>query len=245
MLFNMSLLDATSEIAKELLWPTRCAVCDAPGEVLCANCKKQLRYVDSNKACRKCGAFGGSTQCSECNDIMLELNDVQKFPLDELRHCVVLNEDARRIVTAFKDGSELRLASQIAQIMAQYVKPEWVEKKCVVTFIPPTNEAVARRGFNHMELIARELCKRCHLDCASLFETPKSTDQRALTRKERIANMKRVLIAQPTSQQIKTKPVLIIDDVCTTGATIYSASLSLKNAGFTTIWGLTFARVMN
>lgn len=241
----MSLLHTTSEIAKELLWPTRCAVCDAPGEVLCQKCKRGLRYVDSNKSCKQCGAFGGSTQCSECNDIMLELNNCESFPLNELRHCVVLNEDARRVVTAFKDGSELRLANEIACVMARYVEPAWIKENAVVTFIPPTKEAVRRRGFNHMELIARELCKKTNLNYASLFETPESTDQRTLTRKERIANMKRVLVPKRILNNSFKRPVLIIDDVCTTGATIYSASSALRKAGFSTIWGLTFARVMN
>ena len=220
-------------------------MCDAPGVVLCEKCKNNLRYVDSNKSCKQCGAFGGATQCSECNYIMLEVNDVEEFPLNELRHCVVLNEDARRIVTAFKDGSELRLAKEIASIMTRYVEPAWIKEDAVVTFIPPTKEAVFRRGFNHMELIAKELCKNTHLTLANLFETPESTDQRALTRKERIKNMKQVLRPKKTVQKIENRPVIIIDDVCTTGATIYSASSALKHAGIKTVWGLTFARVMS
>ena len=240
----MNIARTTSEIAKELLWPTRCAVCDAPGEVLCEACKGKLRYIDSNKACKRCGAFGGAKQCSECNDIMLELIDVDEFPLAELRHAVLLNEDARRVVTTFKDGTELRLAHELASIMARYVEPAWVKENAVVTFIPPTKEAVRRRGFNHMEMIAKELCTITKLQLANLFETPKSTDQRALTRKERIKNMKTVLTAKKCFFQVGQRPVLVIDDVCTTGATIYSAATALKIAGAQTVYGLTFARVM-
>ena len=241
----MNIARTTFDIAKELLWPTRCAICDAPGEVLCEECKAKLRYIDSNKACKRCGAFGGAKQCSECNDIMLELIDIDVFPLTELRHAVILNEDARRIVTTFKDSTELRLAPEIASIMARYVEPAWVKESAVVTFIPPTKEAIRRRGFNHMEMIAKELCKITKLQLANLFETPESTDQRALVRKERIKNMKSVLTANACVSQIGERPVLIVDDVCTTGATIYSAASTLKTAGTSTIYGLTFARVMN
>ena len=240
----MGIVKTTGEIAKELLWPTRCAVCDEHGEVLCDSCKRRLRYIDSNKACKRCGAFGGAKQCSECNDIMLEIADVEAFPLDELRHAVVLNEDARRIVTAYKDGTELRLAPEIALIMARYVEPSWIKEDSIITFIPPTKEATRRRGFNHTELIAKELCKLTHLKLASLFEVPQSTDQRALTRKERISNMKQVLHTCELVQKVGGFPVIIIDDVCTTGATIYSAATTLKKAGVKCVYGLTFARVM-
>ena len=239
----MKIARATGELAKELLWPTRCAVCDAQGEVLCERCKQSLRYIDSNKACKRCGAFGGAKQCSECNNIVLEIVDVEEFPLDALRHAVILNEDARRIVTTYKDGTELRLSKEIALIMARYVEPAWMAQNAIVTFIPPTKEAVRRRGFNHMELIAKELCTLTHLQLANLFEVPESSDQRALTRKERIANMRQVLKPRKRVAQVD-RPVLIIDDVCTTGATMYSAATTLKNAGVACVYGLTFARVM-
>ena len=240
----MGFLHTTGEVAKELLWPTRCAVCDAQGEVLCEKCKRKLRYIDSNKACPRCGAFGGAKQCSECNDIVLEIVDCETFPLDTLRHAVVLNEDARRIVTTFKDGTELRLSKEIALIMARYVEPSWIQQNAIVTFIPPTKEAIRRRGFNHMEMIAKELCSLTHLQLANMFETPESSDQRALTRKERIANMRQVLRPKKCVSKVGGRPLLIIDDVCTTGATIYCAATTLKNAGVKTVYGLTFARVM-
>lgn len=175
---------------------------------------------------------------------MLEIVDCETFPLDTLRHAVVLNEDARRIVTTFKDGTELRLSKEIALIMARYVEPSWIQQNAIVTFIPPTKEAIRRRGFNHMEMIAKELCSLAHLQLANMFETPESSDQRALTRKERIANMRQVLRPKKCVNQIGDRPLLIIDDVCTTGATIYCAATTLKNAGVKTVYGLTFARVM-
>ena len=36
--------------------------------------------------------------------------------------------------------------------------------------------------------------------------------------------------------------VLLVDDVCTTGATLYSAADALAEAGASEVYGLTFAR---
>jgi predicted amidophosphoribosyltransferase len=36
--------------------------------------------------------------------------------------------------------------------------------------------------------------------------------------------------------------VLVVDDVCTTGATLDSCALALKEAGAASVWGLTLAR---
>lgn len=48
-----------AEALAETVWPTRCAVCDAPGEPLCEHCRTALRYVDWWRACPRCGApFG-------------------------------------------------------------------------------------------------------------------------------------------------------------------------------------------
>ena len=38
--FERPLVPGAAEALAETLWPTRCAVCDAPGEVLCDACRR-------------------------------------------------------------------------------------------------------------------------------------------------------------------------------------------------------------
>ena len=257
----MSLLSNISEVAKETLWPTRCAICDTPGSVLCEKCRNSLLFVDSCKACERCGAPFGKQVCTECNKTMIEANGLGDFPLTQLRHAVVLDDCALKIIKVYKDNGERRLKFDIASMMASYIEPVWIEQNSLLTFIPATREAVARRGFDHAEEIATEIGNIAQLDVVSLFSRPESTDQRALGRLERLENMKTrfqvidnpeiindtlspIQTEQMTPHDNSSRPIIIVDVVCTSGATLYSAALALRDAGFNRIYGLTFGRVL-
>ena len=237
------LLHAAWEVALETLWPTRCAVCDLPGErVLCARCEEKLASIDSCKACPRCGAPYGLTQCTECNDVMLNAAGIDHFPLDAMAHALVLDEAARRIVSVYKDSDERRLCSFIAERMARLVSPEEIQASYAITYIPDSREAFRRRGFDHGQELAAEMAQLCRLPCIDAFERPRSADQRKLGRYDRIKNMQGQL--QVRSGLEVPEKLIVVDDVCTTGATIYAACTALREAGATSIHAITFAQVM-
>ncbi len=242
-----------SEVIKETLWPTRCAICDLPGEVLCESCKKSLRYINLCSACPKCGAPNGKDFCTECNDVSLLSLDLEKYPLDALRSAVVLDDKSRKLVTTYKDNFEIRLAKEVSKIMLEYFNFEWLGKKTLITYIPSSETSKKKRGFSHMEIIANEIGKSANIATLNLFCQPKTIDQRKLTRKERVENMKSALQIDKAKVNLIEKKgyvpsntnVIIIDDVCTTGSTLFAASNALREAGFNKIFGLTFARAQN
>ena len=246
-----------AEVAKETLWPTRCAVCDAPGEVLCEKCRASLPYIDLCSACLRCGAADGREFCTECNDVALLKLDLETYPLDALRCALVLDDKSIKIITAFKDNFEIRLANVIANIMAEYAEPEWWEQspsqKTLISYIPSTKEAFLRRGFSHMEMIATQIAKATDTALLNLFLPPISSDQRKLSRKERIKNMqstikvdnKKIELLRNKGYEPSRTNVIIVDDVCTTGSTLFAASDALRAIGFPKVYGLTFARAQN
>lgn len=238
------MLRNAAEVALELLWPTRCAVCDLPGDdVLCSECESKLVPVDACMACPRCGAPYGVVQCTECNEVMLGSAGMDSLPVDSMAHALLLDDAARRIVSAYKDGDERRLVRRIAEWTSRYVKPSEVRDGYVVTYVPDSKEAFRRRGFDHSQEIAEELASLCGLECAELFERPSSVDQRELGRRQRIDNMKgRLRLKEGTAVP---RRVLVVDDVCTTGATIYAACSALRDAGTESIHALTFAQVMD
>jgi len=151
-------------------------------------------------------------------------------------------------VTVYKDHDEHRLAPLIAKTMSRYINPDWIDDtnnaesdQTFITFIPATAEALNRRGFDHMEKIAELVAKYAHLRSLSVFERPKSLDQRKLNRRERAENMKQKFQIR-ADVELPSK-LIVIDDICTTGSTMFGAALSLREGGCEKLFGLTFGKV--
>ena len=104
-----------------------------------------------------------------------------------------------------------------------------------------TSAARRRRGFDHAELLARGLAQQLNLPVAAPLARPRTRDQRALSRRARLENTAGRFEALPGA----TVPghLLLVDDVCTTGATLFDATDALRRAGAAHVWCLTFARV--
>lgn len=231
----------SAEIFAEALWPTRCASCDRPGATLCEACEQQLPYIDWNQACPLCGAPFGMQQCCECNTTMLNAASREKLPYARAVSAISYDEEAKRIVSAFKDKGERRLAYDMARIMTRYIPPEWLDESPLVTFVPASTAAFRKRGYDHAQLLSKEVANMAALDHASLYARPRSFDQRQLDRTKRLANMQKRIQLLPAAS---TPPsIIIVDDVCTTGATLFAACDALENTGVKHIYCLTFARV--
>lgn len=225
----------------ETCWPTRCAVCDMPGSVLCDTCRINLSYLDWWQACPHCGAPFGRMQCTECNDIALNSAARKTLPYDSCASAVIYDHNAARIVQTWKDKGERRLAAVMASLIKPLVPAIWLLENPVVIAIPATLAAYRRRGFDHGADLAYEVAAPLNLKAIPMLTRPSACDQRALTRGERLRNMEGKFSILPGIRIPSS--VFIIDDVCTTGATLFAASDALRAAGVRTIRCLTFARV--
>ena len=56
-----------SSLIQEVIWPSRCAICDTYGENPCQHCKDNFPFLDYWQACPFCGAPYGRFLCSECD----------------------------------------------------------------------------------------------------------------------------------------------------------------------------------
>lgn len=250
---NLALL--TKDCVEEALWPTRCAVCDRPGSVLCSSCRHDLPYLDTWRACPVCGAAFGRLQCTECNPVMLKAGGYGALPFEGCTSALMFNARSSRIPRAFKDHGARDLGPVMARLMFDSLTPEWVGRCQAVTFIPATRAAVKRRGFDHGQELAEHLGKLCNLPARGLLPRPYSTDQRKLSRTQRFSNMRQVF-QNSRSEEARCGPgrrsppapsppkrVLLADDVMTTGSTLFSAATALKDLGVEQVWCVTFLRV--
>ena len=99
------------------------------------------------------------------------------------------------------------------------------------------------RGYNQSLLLAREAGKVLGLPVewnALRRLRPTPSQARSATQEERQANVAGAFVAEPAL--VQGQRVLVIDDVCTTGATLEACAIAMKQAGATSVWGLTLAR---
>ena len=85
------------------------------------------------------------------------------------------------------------------------------------------------------------LADRLGLAVAPVLARPRSRDQRALARRDRLANMEGRFIPLPGASAFPS--VILVDDVYTTGATLFAATDAVRVAGAATVRCLTSARV--
>lgn len=238
-------LERVRDATFELLWPTRCVVCDEPGELLCEGCRADLAWIAQAGACPNCGAPYGRLTCTEC--------DAPKGDPWELEGCVSalpLEGEARSLILAYKDGSERRLAPVLAAIAcvaideAQHVcdaRGRRVDLDLIdaVCFVPATRAAFRRRGFDHMEDIARNLACLLGVPFADVLARPVARDQRSLGKDDRRRN------AQGAVQvvgDVSGMGLLLVDDVITTGASMRACAAALLASGARAVWGCSVAR---
>ncbi|MEG2006501.1 MAG: phosphoribosyltransferase family protein [Raoultibacter sp.] len=232
---------AILEVVSETLWPTRCAICDLPGELLCENCRLTLPFVDFLRACPRCGAPFGSIQCSECNPVALKALKRSELPFSACVCTTVFSKGAARLITTYKDRGEQRLGNIIASLMANTIPPAWSFELDAIIAIPARGAAIRRRGFDHTEKISENLSAAMQIPLLEVFERPRSKDQRSLSKRDRANNMAHQFLI-PDAAKVP-QSVLLIDDVFTTGSTLCAASDTLHQAGAQDIRCATFARV--
>jgi len=118
-------------------------------------------------------------------------------------------------------------------------------KKIVLIPIPITKKRRRERGYNQCELLVDEII---HLDTDKQFTTDngllvrvqKTSDQKKKDRKERLVGAQGIFAVNKNMLD-KKAPLVVIDDVITTGSTMKEAMDTLKAAGFEQVRGLSLA----
>ena len=248
------------EAALEVISPTRCAGCERPGTLLCDGCIARITPIDPVHACTRCGAPFGDVLCTECaGDGAFAASDAPSGlhacapacePLGRTLAATVFEGPVSRIVRAYKDAGERRLAQPIAELMldaaehAEAAAPEryggLLSAADAIVFVPVTAAAFSRRGFDHMELVASTFSYMAEKPVLDALLKHGKGDQRALGRAER---QKQAQGLYEVVEPVAGKRLLLLDDVITTGATLRAARASLLQAGAARVDALAFARV--
>jgi ComF family protein len=131
------------------------------------------------------------------------------------------------------------LARELAGAWLAYRLPAWT-----VMPVPLSSERLRTRGYNQAALLARGLA-----DLTGLAYQPRglrrvrhTPSQVGLPAQARVLNVQGAFSAD--RDLVAGKSYILVDDICTTGATLAACAAALHQAGAAAIWGLTLGRAV-
>jgi ComF family protein len=149
----------------------------------------------------------------------------------------------RQAVVLFKYHNLRALAPTLARLLQDYLHSHPLPFEAVVP-VPLHPRRQRQRGYNQAGLLARELGRLMGVPVAEgILKKVRATpphQARARRREERRANVTRAFSCQ--ERGFEGRNLLLVDDVCTTGATLDACAQVLKGAGAIAVFGLTLAR---
>ena len=229
----------------QFFFPHRCAHCrrDIPHgdtDTLCAACTRALQ-TPGPLICQRCGRVlpDGGAHCPACRG-----SKAAAYKCKLIRSAFCFTGPARSAVYTLKYRKHAAAARFMGAQMAREIRkyPELCAVNCIIP-VPLVARRNKARGFNQSELLARELAAHLHLpaDSTALLRVRDTGSQTRLNRAERLQNVRGAFTCT-APERIRGKTVLLVDDVCTTGATLEACATALRAAGAKRVVGFTYAR---
>lgn len=187
----------------DLIFPSRCAICDGSGKNLCDACRN-LIWIEPRE---------------------FLLSDLSVFTVTKY------SDETSKLLVALKDKGQSALVAELA-VMLEPILVKIPPSESPVFLVPAPSRPgnFAKRGFQPMVLLAQAISKRNSrlkvLNALSFSREVK--DQVGLTANERVANL---ALSMRLNQQVSGKICYLLDDVVTTGATALEAARVLRIGG--------------
>ncbi len=215
----------------DLLFPPRCVTCRRVGVWFCDACQSSMERIRA-PLCERCGRPLPHPPCSYCL--------ARPLVIDGTRAIAFFEHKTRDAIHAFKYAKRVELAPIFAALLDDYLRDQRIPFDVVIP-VPLHADRERARGYNQSRLLARELQAR-HGGAVwddALTRARATRPQVELDAAERRENVKDAFIA---SERVHGKQILLLDDVCTTGATMDACAVALKRQNAQSVWGLAIAR---
>lgn len=242
-----------------LFFPKFCLGCSKEGSWLCPDCQALLDIQEEN-FCPVCERPTFNFQTHH--------NCKRETNLEGLFWAVNYNNALiKKLILKFKyEPFAKELAKPLAKILiSHFLLSEFPLKnrgrtpancQFVLVPIPLTKKRLKWRGFNQAEELAKEISRFYHLPLYNFLirEKERVPQMEIKDSQKRKENIKDVFSCPPKflsekfgracvfPEKIRGKKILLIDDVCTTRATLEEAAKVLKKSGAKQVWAAVIAR---
>lgn len=203
------------ESLQALVFPNVCAGCQRVGYLVCPTCLQQLvtPYTPFTA-----DGFDGFT-------------------------CIGTHSGAlRHVIHALKYETTPRLAQPLGALLTQQLKQQIWSFDTIIP-VPLHVNRERERGYNQAKIIAHALVMENTTVMDALDRTRETPTQVGKTAQERQKNVRDAFTLKPMFlSQLAGRRVLLIDDVCTSGATLIACAAPLRAAGVLALYAATLSR---
>ncbi len=208
----ISMPKSTINVISDWFFPMMCKSCgeslDA-GDLACTDCLNNLSQTH----------YGNWVESISCSD-----------GIDEVYSCWFFDDELQQIIHLLKYSDYARIGTQLGKRMAETISIENSGSIDLMIPIPLHTIKIRKRGYNQADFIAKGISKVWNLPVtADAVHRSKFTEsQTQLNRDERIQNLTGAIEVR---KNVTGKTCILVDDVLTTGSTMSSTALALKNNG--------------
>ncbi len=216
---------------RELPWRERTASC-------CAGCWAKLPKIETAK-CRSCAQplpvekGAADILCLGCQEDPLPVAWCDAW--GEYRGAL------ERLLQALKFERHDFLDAALAGLLHETLAARGDTAFDAIVAVPMSRARERHRGYNQAELLARALSLRTRIQCdmTLLARRGERATQSTLPKRARAANVRGAFAALP---RVKSKSILIVDDICTTGETLRACAAALRGAGAARVCAIAVAK---
>jgi competence protein ComFC len=227
----------------DFIFPKYCVNCRKIGDYICSNCFAYL-------------SFDFAMICLVCNkpsvDGLTHPGCKSKYAIDGAFCAIAYKGIAKKLIYNFKYKPYLTdLQKFLVELFYESIIQQEIFQKAlnfplaggpILAPVPLSPKRLRQRGYNHAQLLSVGLAEKLGLKQMEILQRTKETkSQFGLKLKERKENLRNSFILN-TKYVIRNTSVFLVDDILTSGSTLFEAAKILKRNGAKKVWGLTLAR---
>ena len=216
----------------DFCYPGRCACCDAGADgasLVCPGCDEELRKLETAPACSWCAKPLPETG-SPCPHCLGE--GVPHF--DRIVQLGVFSDPLKHLIHQMKYHNRWGLAEVLAdRLVAQERTKRLLTEADVLVPVPLHRLRQIARGYNQAEVIAKRLANRCKVNKLRLVRPVvrlrHTESQTNLTSAAKRHENLRDAFGLVNPRAVRSKHIVVVDDVMTTGATLNAVAAALRH----------------
>jgi len=232
----------------DLIFPDQCLLCGKEKVLICPDCEKEITILHEQVCpiCENIFTEGGKVchQCKKESNFIKQLIAVSEYKETKLP----------KIIQPYKYKFISELSVPLGRIMVKGLLKNKITVPDVIIPVPLHSFRLRWRGFNQSELLTNYLSKNLlpgfPIPVANnLILRKKNTPAQMKIKnyQQRQKNLEEAFVLNPKLSPselnfIKRKNILIVDDVCTTGSTIFNCAKILKTLSPRSISAVVLAR---